>query len=48
MDAYMVANDYTTLPSGEELDGVGDTSTNDFSTLTGILDLETPALTEAL
>ena len=42
IDAYMVANNYTTLPAGEELDGAGDTSTNDFSALSGTLDLETP------
>ena len=41
IDAYMVANSYTTLPAGEELDGARDTSTDDFSALTGILDLET-------
>ena len=43
MDAYMAANNYTTLPAGEELDGAGDTSTNDFSESTGTLDLETGA-----
>ena len=43
IDAYMVANKYTTLPSGGELDGAGDTSTNDFSASTGTLDLETGA-----
>ena len=43
IDAYMVANRYTTLLAGEELDGAGDTSTNDFSALTGTLDLETGA-----
>ena len=41
IDAYMVANGYATLPTGEELDRSGDTSTNDFSALTGILNLET-------
>ena len=40
IDAYMVANYYTTLPAGEELDRARDTSTNDFSALTGTLDLE--------
>ena len=43
IDAYMVAKKYTTLPSGEELDGAGDTSTDDFSASTGTLDLETGA-----
>ena len=41
IDAYMVANGYTVLPTGEELDGERDTSTNDFSAATGTLGLVT-------
>lgn len=43
IDAYMGDSNYSTLPVGEELDGPEDTSTNDFSALTGTLDLETGA-----
>ena len=40
IDAYMITNGYTVLPTGEELDGERDTSTSDFSASTGTLGLE--------